>query len=274
MEIHCRFFKLNKKGSPPEEYEDAFSVNDINTRIAIADGACESSFAKEWANLLTSGFVAESVDFISTHKKDKTRREITAWLSRWLEPLQEKWRNSIDGNTLPWYARNKFRRGAYATFLGLQFEDPTITLNNPIHWRAIAIGDSVLFKLRGNRMKIAFPLKHSKDFGYSPALISSRRLGNEDIWGEVHTKPGIGRPGDVFILATDALAKWLLAQQENGVNPWKIIKNISEDDSFVKLVQEERDGNRLQNDDTSLAIIKILAGKNKVSNQQQGDIGV
>ena len=50
-------FMLPKAGSSEADYEDAFAL--AAGRIAIADGATESSFARAWADALVHGFTSE-----------------------------------------------------------------------------------------------------------------------------------------------------------------------------------------------------------------------
>lgn len=48
-------FRLHKRGNAPEEYEDAAAADLPAGRFAVADGATESSFAREWAKILADG---------------------------------------------------------------------------------------------------------------------------------------------------------------------------------------------------------------------------
>jgi hypothetical protein len=257
MELLYKDFKLTKDGNPPDEYEDASCFDPGKRLVAIADGATESSFAREWAQILTCAFV-EDPGALPAKSTGKKAREATAnWLKQWLQPLQKKWAQSINGTALPYFARANFRQGAYSTFLGLRFEDPPMAGGKYLRWQAVAIGDSMLFKLHGNRMGVSFPLGSSKDFVYAPALICSRLFGNENIWEKIQLKSGTCRSGDVFILSTDALAKWLFSRQEAGSNPWSILRNLNNAEDFNRLVEKARAANELRNDDTTLILINV-----------------
>ena len=60
-----------KSGNTASEYEDAYAVKPEALRFAVADGASETSFARQWAELLVEGFVqaapsaAELHDFVT-----------------------------------------------------------------------------------------------------------------------------------------------------------------------------------------------------------------
>lgn len=104
-----RAFWAAKAGNANADYEDAFAVG--QDCLAIADGATESSFARAWAQALTEGFVADP----AATQPPGIRR-----LQEWLRPLQSAWRAGVAWDRLPWFAEDKARSGAFATFLGFQ----------------------------------------------------------------------------------------------------------------------------------------------------------
>ena len=58
-ECDIKVFCCPKLGNSLEEYEDAWAHRQTSTgiRVAVADGATESSFAKLWAVLLAESYV-------------------------------------------------------------------------------------------------------------------------------------------------------------------------------------------------------------------------
>ncbi|MHB9075769.1 MAG: hypothetical protein ACYC6G_19885 [Desulfobaccales bacterium] len=70
FKLEATTYHLHKAGNAPEEYEDASSCNPEGMRFAIADGAAESSFAKQWADTLVAAFAQayESLPPISDPK--------------------------------------------------------------------------------------------------------------------------------------------------------------------------------------------------------------
>ncbi len=104
-----RAFWAAKAGNAPADYEDAFAIG--QDCLAIADGATESSFARAWAQALTEGFVADP----GATQPPGIRR-----LQAWLRPLQSAWHAGVAWDRLPWFAEDKARSGAFATFLGFQ----------------------------------------------------------------------------------------------------------------------------------------------------------
>ena len=64
-EYDIKVFSCPKLGNSHEEYEDAWAHRHTRTpggiRVAVADGATESSFAKLWAALLAQSYVRGDV---------------------------------------------------------------------------------------------------------------------------------------------------------------------------------------------------------------------
>jgi hypothetical protein len=240
-------------------------------RCAIADGASESAFANVWARLLVRGF---------------GRRRMR------LGRLRRLWQRATSGRPLPWYLETKILHGAHAAFVGLSIreaspngqvtEEPApepaappewIELppadETPVgsdeagSWRALAVGDSCLFHVRGGELLLVGPLGASDQFGNTPALLSSRspdriRRGADD----VNVLSGAWQSGDNFYLATDALAQWLLAIQEAGRPPWVKLGELcaaGDTPTFVRLVEELRALGDLHNDDTTLLRVEVAA---------------
>jgi hypothetical protein len=231
-------FHTHKRGNAPDEYEDAFAGDAATARFAVADGASESSFTATWAKLLVEGFVAA---------KGRSWRDLG-----WLGPPRQYWAEDVDPRPLPWYAEEKRDQGAYATLLGVAFARGS--------WRAIAVGDSCLFRLRGKKLLRPFPLMGSSDFGNQPALLGSRGRPSDTPQGICRAR-GKWRPGDRFVLMTDALAEWMLRRNEQEQRPAKDIDQLlaepASQDAFAAWVEERRNGQGLRNDDVTLLVIDL-----------------
>lgn len=250
-ELRAQGFWVTKAGNAPAEYEDAFAIGMEASRFAVADGATESCFAKQWSQLLTTGFVASS-GCLAGPGRGRSRKDR---ISEWLAPLQKTWQEDIDWGALPWYAKEKARRGAFAAFLGLDFTDTAVSTGSP-RWRAIAVGDCVLFHVRDDRLKTAFPLGHASEFGISPVLLCSNQTRNHAVWREARVKRGDWGPGDLFLLCTDVLAHWFLAQWEAGAKPWSVLCGLANQEDFEELAVELRTGQLVRNDDMTAVIVQ------------------
>ncbi len=150
------------------------------------------------------------------------------------------------------------RTARFATFLGVAFRTPGP--DQPGIWRALAIGDSCLFRIHHGRLMRAFPLRHSEGIGNQPCLIGSRSRGSE-IDGKRKRTGGNWRRGDRFLLMTDALAQWFLRQHEQEAAPEDVVAAlVAESDpqgAFPGWVEERRSGEGMRNDDVTLLVVDL-----------------
>ncbi len=238
-----RVLHVPKRGNTAEEYEDAWAADPARRRFAVADGASEASYSGLWAQLLTAAFVA-------------TRRP---WDDAgWLDEPRRAWSAQVDELDLSWYAEMKRAQGAYAAFLGLSLRLPGSATSG--RWRALAVGDSCLLRVRPGRPLHAFPLQRSDEFGNQPHLLGSRSTNPPAF---AHDR-GSCLPGDRLYLMTDAVAQWFLVNCERGDKPWDDLEPLLADpegqDAFATWVDAQRDQDELRNDDvTVLAVGPIPA---------------
>jgi hypothetical protein len=260
VEPTVNVFWLPKEGNTAEEYEDAYAHSAADRRFAIADGATESSFADRWAKSLVQNYLTAPPNISP---------QATGEFQEWVKPLQKQWHAAINWESLPWYAEEKARNGAFATFLGLKFTGDDkdkgsffsrlfsmFSGGDEVRWNSFAVGDSNLFHIREDMMLKAFPFDKSEQFNSRPLLLSSNPNRNQDVWADVKFAEGDCKANDVFILATDAIAKWFLATCEGGGQPWRQLVSLRNADDFANLVAKLRKQSLIRNDDTTLVIFK------------------
>ncbi|MEE3719132.1 hypothetical protein V2H45_20515 [Tumidithrix elongata RA019] len=250
-----RCYSINKAGGQPDECEDAYMWRleaDV-CRFSVADGATESSFAKEWARQLVSQFVQASIPktpIAQEHTKEEESHGKFS-LFDWLTPLQKTWETWLANQDLLWFAKRKAEQGTYATLLGLE-----IDANR--QWQAIAVGDSCLFVVRDFLLLHSFPLAHSREFGYRPQLLGTKMPLHDDLNPIVaQFVSHQAKAGDRFYLVTDALAAWIFASLETQKNPWVELDSINTQADFIDWVTHLRDRQEMPNDDTTLLYIQI-----------------
>lgn len=238
-------FITHKKAESLDDCQDAFEVNEEHSRYAVADGATLSFFPKRWAELLVQNFCENPNLSLSQEN----------W-REWLVPIQEKWYKQVEARVKTlnlFYLTNSFnaRDPAVSTFIGLEIDKVEGK------WQAIVIGDSCLFHKRNFEFK-SYLIERSEDFTSHPAAFASFPERNhydpKFVGGEIQS-------GDMFILATDALAKWIVQyeeadQVEEVLNQLKEIKTYEEFYSFVDLARDN-ENIRLVNDDVTLMLISI-----------------
>lgn len=241
------------------ENEDAAAWCLGTRRFAISDGATDAAFSARWAAALAREWVAAG--------PSPGHDDLAMALPHWLPELQQGWREGIPWERLPWYAEEKARAGAFATLLALEIEpfDPAVTVPvtdgepglESAGWRAFAVGDSCLLHWRQGQLLDAFPLDHSRDFGTRPYLIGSQPDRNPELSLHCRVTRGSCQPGDHFLLATDALAQWLLREMEEG--RWRVGELLlhEEASAFACLIESWRAGEGLRNDDTTLLHVQV-----------------
>ena len=237
METTATAWWAPKSGHAANEYEDAYAVEPGAHRYAVADGASETSFAKEWAELLVAGFVQEPPS--------------PAVLHDWMAPLQATWAAGQKGKATAWYSEAKARDGAFSSLLGLTIEGD--------RWRALAVGDSCLFVLRAGRIAHAFPLERAAQFSNRPVLLSSMSRANGQVWSQVVANEGELQGKDRLLLMTDALAQWFLVEAEMGRRPWGALARAATPEQFTALIDSLRAGGALRNDDVTLVSVEVAA---------------
>ena len=245
-------FSTPKAGNRAEECEDdsrvvypAGTYGLKRARIALSDGASESAFARSWAQTLTEAFVRSPIDLTSPTESA---------LESWLAPGQQEWDRKVPWDRIPWHGEAKARAGALATLLGLTIDSGR---SGRLIWRAMAVGDSCLFVVREDELLVSFPLEEAGQFNNTPELICSNPANNRGLWEQVRLGQGECAAGDLFILASDALACWILERAAAREKPWKTLQQLDSRESWEEWVQARRRERSLKNDDTTLIIVEV-----------------
>ncbi len=249
MWVFAQTFHVPKHGSAESEYEDAyfpdeaFKRNLSRFRCAVADGATEAAYAREWARLLVRSFARRRMD---------------------LKRLQRAWKRLVKparGGAGPWYLQAKVSKGAFAAFAGLSLREKPRQSPPGGEWRALAVGDSCIFHVRGEKLLAHGPVATSRDFGNSPYLLSTvdaSAIGRHE--PHVSILSGTWCSRDAFYLATDAMAQWMLALIEDGGSPWKALTELGTNGqatTFDRLVTKLRGCKAIRNDDTTVMRVEV-----------------
>lgn len=229
--LSAAVYTVPKLGRESAENEDSATMDVVAGRFAIADGASTSARPEVWSRLLVEAFVSERSDPLEPQT---------------LARLRARWTVLVNDPTLPWYAQAKLQHGADAAFLGLNIDPATVT------YRAAAVGDSCLFQVRGQHIVRVGPVEQARDFSRFPELLSSRA--NVPI-GKVNVLTGMYQPGDVFALATDAMAMFLLTVHERYGRLPSLTELVRDRERYARCVAQYRWRGQLANDDTTLCVV-------------------
>jgi hypothetical protein len=178
----------------------------------------------------------------------------------WLAGNRAAWVNGVDTSKLTWYQRPKMVDGAMTTLLWLELR-PAETNDQELAVRyelqAFAIGDSCLLHLRDGQPLYWFPLDTSAEFGLNPAVMASvNRQADHLLEFKVRSQECL--PGDLLVLATDAIALWAIERSESGETiDWTRYWDYS-DDEWRQEIFALRDAKLMRFDDSTLVLLRVV----------------
>jgi serine/threonine protein phosphatase PrpC len=230
-------FSLKKKNE--EINQDAYAINVKNGIFGIADGVSQSPFSSIWSKKIVTKFVNKPFNISEINSN---------LIHDWLDDIQKEWMDDIQKEKAHELIIDMAKEnGGSTTFLGGIFAPNQKTLD------VCAIGDSNLFILRKNRIIESFPITTVEKFTDQTLGVFSIKKPDSKLSFTIKRFELI--KGDSIILATDALAKWILNSSDLGQKPWnKILKNKN---SIEKFIDELRATNKIDDDDTTCVILQI-----------------
>lgn len=264
-----RCFLLPKEGEPVVECQDryALSVQPGRRNYAIADGVAGSFVPGPWARIVAQQFVQRAGSF-------NTKDDFLHWLNdcsrRWHEWITRRWVPTIDtlrerGGDGPGNWSNEIRKGAQTTLLGCTLSPAhQIEHDNSTAISIFAVGDCELFLLTPNQqggwgVEDMFPFDSAAEFDAHPdTLVTADRPDLiERAWARRKTMLINAFPGDMLVLATDTLAKWILTQIERNSDRWQLLLSITDPGAFEQHIRREFHRDRVEDDDLTMLVIPI-----------------
>lgn len=245
-------YRTHKEMETISGCQDNFSYNETKNCFAIADGATQSFYSSIWSKLLVDYFCGNP-------EIDKNN-----W-QEWLKPIQKEWLERVtaelktakSGNNPAWIEiENRLNRfeSATSTFIGLQFIENQAKIS--------IVGDSCLFIFQGNQLIQTHLLKKSTDFNNQPEYFGSRSKHNdhEPKFLDIELKYKQHSDKLYFVLATDALAEYILKYTEQQRDILTTLLTIQEFENFVKSARQD-DTIKMKNDDVTLMILEVSDGE-------------
>ena len=149
---------------------------------------------------------------------------------------------------------------AVQTHLATGLDDAGEADAQTVRWTALAVGDACLLHVRKHDVMMRFPIENAEAFGTTPALLSTHLQHDKSVLedGALRHYGGICQAGDLFLLATDAMAEWLygLADLNELKLGWESISTLIEED-FEALIEELRTQSIIRNDDVTLLVLRV-----------------
>jgi serine/threonine protein phosphatase PrpC len=254
MKLVWKSFSICKDGNREEENEDAvFPVIASGTSLwsdgfscAMADGATQASFSKLWANLLV--------------KETGRSQNLTQDLPQALFAAHSSWKNQLNQIDLPWPVEVKMQQGAHSTLLWFHIwhRNGAGPLNDapPRGWTSNAIGDTCVFQVTKGKSSEGFPFTSSEQFSNSPELVSTNSLHRAKL--TQRTISGTWQKGDYFLIASDALAEWLVRNLASQKTTWASVHDhLTSLVRYQNWIRALRKHNLIKNDDTTLICLSV-----------------
>ena len=126
----------------------------------------------------------------------------------------------------------------------------------------MALGDACLVHQRHGGILLSLPISDPEQFGYHPRLVPSSLSRQAGLGNEATCASGIARPGDTFLLLTDAVAAWYLRRAQDMPEAVREFERLLEDDAHDSLelfVAAERAEKRMRNDDVAAVMVRTSA---------------
>lgn len=218
-----------KRDHQPEENEDNAAENVVAGRFAVSDGASTTARSEVWSRLLAEAYV----------NGDDPLADDT------LAALRSEWSDRVHVPDLAWHAKEKLARGSAATFLGL-----CVAAGG---YHMTAVGDSCLFHISDGELVSVAPLTAWTQFTRFPELVHTTP--DLPVPPElVRSDSGTLWPGDVLLLATDAVAKYLLRRHDETGELPPVLGHLDDDERFAGFIERAREQG-LDNDDSTVCVV-------------------
>ncbi len=262
MQIQMVTFSEPKAGNAPDEWQDGAGGGFVGdgsgtARFIVVDGATQAYDPLRWVDQLVTSFVSPA----GADAKSGGPRLEPAAMRAWFAAMQDRWSADVRGFDSLIEERKFAEVGSFATMLGFEISG----LDGPEpSWRAVALGDTVLFHVRAGRLIATFPPLGPDDFGTLPDGVHTLPSSLDRMTGRLLVGGGVLAADDFIFAATDAMAHWILrAVRREDKLVWDILGSLAHPDVFARFVEDQRreqdSAKRMKNDDVTLMRLRMLA---------------
>jgi hypothetical protein len=245
-------FHEPKLGSARTEWEDGAGhdpgdpATGRSARFIVVDGATEAYDSIRWVGQLVDSFLGIQPEGGPPALSDRA-------MDDWFGLMQDRWLRHAPTSFGSIFEERKFADdGSFATLLGCEIRD----LGGPRpSWEAVALGDTVLFHVRGGELLVEFPALAAEDFGLNPDGVFTQSSARARMRSKLTRAEGRLEVGDRLYLATDALADWIVRTGSELV--WRTLDRLDHPTLFRRLVADRRHTGEMKNDDVTLMRVEI-----------------
>jgi Protein phosphatase 2C len=255
VRLIAQAYSFPKDPGAPKEWEDAAAYSVRSGRFAVADGASQAYRSGEWAELLVRAYItsfpASAMPLSPEGGGAGLAREQV--IREWFGDQVRLWHDDAS-QAKNWWGRDaEASQPPSATFVGLQFTAGTAA---GLSWEACAFGDCCLFQIRGGLLTLSFPLSSKEQFTKRPDLITTAHGRLQGSLATLRTRTGRALPGDIFVLASDALSERLLDLSE--CEPSRLGRvGFFGSGQFATLMTELREADAIETDDVAMVVVAV-----------------
>ena len=225
---HAHAFTFPKDPNFPSSNEDTFVI--APDRVAVFDGATESFAAARWARECARHWCTGADD--------------------WLARARTAYGESIDSGPASWAQEQARQRGSFTTMAALE-----IRADGPY---ATIVGDSCVLVAHGDRIVASVPFSSAAQFTSTPTLLASDDVVNEP--SPATSTPLLLRPDQLVVLATDAVACWLLDDDQDARSTrLRRLLDVRDPEGWSALVTAERATRAMKVDDATCIVVAFGA---------------
>jgi Protein phosphatase 2C len=231
--------------------QDAYRIDPEQGLFVVADGAGTTLFPAIWARLLAQHFLE-----LPLMSEDPFEIE---W---WLRQVQDRYHEKVPDIKLlvDWNAQQKaLSEGSDSTLATLRVNTVTSIAAEA---QLLVFGDScVLFGNPRTQEVTSFILQKPEEFERGPICLPSELRFFKRGFNECQTKMLDLQSGDIVILATDAVSKWILSQGNNSYDTtWRafnVVRQCAPEAAWYEFIEECRSQKQMVDDDATAIVLEF-----------------
>ena len=262
MQIQMVTFSEPKAGYEADEWQDGACGGVISdprgpasrARFIVLDGASTTYDPVRWVDQLVTSFIPAPGAPVGPRLEPASMRA-------WFAQMQDRWDKAGPRSNDPIDQQMYRDVGSMATLVAFEI----VGLDGPEpYWQGVALGDTVLFHVRDDRLVAHFPPLGPDDFGTNPDGVRTDRDSLDRMTERLLVSGGVLADGDLIFAATDAMAHWLVrAIRREEQQVWRTMAGLAHPEVFARFVADQRKeidaAKRLKNDDVTLLRLRITA---------------
>lgn len=256
MSINCSVFSM-KCGY--HEYQDSahprescsFELKEEDSvRFAVADGVTNSYRSKPYADLVTEQFSLQGAKFLWNGSLSSVGKK---WADFLLQDAKETYPNN------PLMLRKELKllqhKRASSTLAGLELLGKTKSAH------ITTVGDSVVFAFEDTKDGVRI-ISHTPPLNFREFTNRPEQLHSDDETCPAHyikTSVTLFDRGSLFLLATDALAQFILTPDEDfSSDKLTDLLAIKDNNAFEEYCSKQKAAGKLKEDDYTLIVVRVV----------------